>query len=221
MYEGILVNLMENISYHKSSQDSLHDNLIDLIEYVYVNLVALLNTEQDENESLQKIQRDISMSCLSILRYITDNLKHQSLSCTTYILNEKEILVVLVELIEKHPWRISINDKWHIRNNNQYIEEKSDDLGKVTKEEGQVWLTIYNLIFTDECARNYEINEFRKNNLLKLRKYLKDSLLDQIPVLVNLKKTLEELSIQNVSNQFKYNPFIISCVTELKKSLIH
>lgn len=72
----------------------------------------------------------------------------------------------------------------------------------------------------EECAKHYEINEFRKNNLLKLRKYLKDSLLDQIPVLVHLKKSLEQLSVMNVQSSFKNNPFIITNLTQLKKGIL-
>lgn len=36
------------------------------------------------------------MSCLSILRYITDHLKHLPLSIISFILNEKDMMLLLI-----------------------------------------------------------------------------------------------------------------------------
>lgn len=52
------------------------------------------------------------------------------------------------------------------------------DKGKVTKVEAQIWLTIYNMFMTADSARKYEITTFRKQNLLRLRKYMNEVLLD-------------------------------------------
>lgn len=48
----------------------------------------------------------------------------------------------------------------------------------MTKIEAQLWLTIYNLFMTGESSRKYEITTFRKNNLLRLRKFMNEVLLD-------------------------------------------
>jgi hypothetical protein len=50
--------------------------------------------------------------------------------------------------------------------------------GKLTKVEAQLWLTIYNLFMTGASARKYELTTFRKANLLRLRKYMNEILLD-------------------------------------------
>ena len=52
------------------------------------------------------------------------------------------------------------------------------DRGKLTKIEAQVWLTIYNMFMTNDSSRKYEMTNFRKQNLLRLRKYLNETLLD-------------------------------------------
>lgn len=57
-----------------------------------------------------------------------------------------------------------------------------------------------------ECRRKYEFSDFKKNNLirvdlkiiLKVRKYMNELLLDQIPNLVDMLRSLEELSLMNV-----------------------
>jgi len=41
-----------------------------------------------------------------------------------------------------------------------------------------VWLTIYNMFMTNDTARKYEVTSYRKQNLLRLRKFLNEVLLD-------------------------------------------
>ena len=60
-----------------------------------------------------------------------------------------------------------------------------------------------------ECRRKYEFTEFKKNNILRLRKYMNELLLDQIPNLVEMLRSLEELSIMNVSALSNTNAFIV------------
>ena len=90
-----------------------------------------------------------------------------------------DIPCVLVPLLEHKPW---------IRKNHKGETEKfedqrwqvieSHDVGKLTKIEAQIWLTIYNMMMTSDSNRRYEITSFRKQNLLRLRKYLNEVLLD-------------------------------------------
>ena len=48
------------------------------------------------------------------------------------------------------------------------------DSAKLNKVEAQVWLTVYNLFMDPEARKKYDLNDFRKNNLLRLRKYMKE-----------------------------------------------
>ena len=49
---------------------------------------------------------------------------------------------------------------------------------RITKVEAQIWLTIYNMFLSQDTNRKYEVTSFRKQNLLRLRKYLNEMLLD-------------------------------------------
>jgi hypothetical protein len=60
-----------------------------------------------------------------------------------------------------------------------------------------------------ECRKKYELNDFKKNNLLRLRKYMNELLLDQIPNLSDMLRTLEELSLMGVAAQINNNSFIV------------
>lgn len=41
----------------------------------------------------------------------------------------------------------------------------------------------------------YTFNEYRKSNLMRLKKYMNELLLDQIPILTPMLRSLEELNI--------------------------
>lgn len=42
------------------------------------------------------------------------------------------------------------------------------EYGKLPKTEAQVWIAIYNLFMDPDCRKKYELNDERKNNLLKV-----------------------------------------------------
>ena len=77
------------------------------------------------------------------------------------------------------------------------------------KIEAQIWLTIYNMFLSQDSNRKYEVTTFRKANLLRLRKYLNEVVLDQLPMLTNLLRSLEELSMVQESSVVQKNSFIV------------
>ena len=80
---------------------------------------------------------------------------------------------------------------------------------KLTKTEGQIWLAIYNMFMCREANRKYEITTFRKSNLLRLRKYINESLLDQLPMLGQMLRALEEMSMMGENAIGEKNSFIV------------
>lgn len=38
----------------------------------------------------------------------------------------------------------------------------------MTKLDGQVWISLYNLLLKENCQRKYEFNNYNKNQLLKV-----------------------------------------------------
>tara|TARA_B110000285_G_C14758355_1_gene438441 strand:+ start:49 stop:225 length:177 start_codon:yes stop_codon:yes gene_type:complete len=53
---------------------------------------------------------------------------------------------------------------------------------------------------SQDANRKYEITTFRKSNLLRLRKYLNEQLLDQLPMLSGMLRALEEMSMMGDNN---------------------
>lgn len=70
-----------------------------------------------------------------------------------------------------------------------------------------------------ETSKKYEINDFRKRNLLRLKKFMNEILFDQIPPLQDLFRAIEELNLINTNNTLSTNPFIVEMVAEISRSL--
>ena len=94
-------------------------------------------------------------------------------------MENNDIPCVLVPLLEMKPWlRVNYKGEEEKYEDQRWQVIKDHDKGKVTKIEAQIWLTIYNMFMTADSARKYEITTYRKQNLLRLRKFLNEVLLD-------------------------------------------
>ena len=68
---------------------------------------------------------------------------------------------------------------------------------------------------SQEVNKRYEVTEFRKSNLLRLRKYMNDNLFDQIPPLQQMFRALKEIAMMSCNTSLSNNPFIVSIVPTL------
>lgn len=88
------------------------------------------------------------------------------------------------------------------------------------KQEAQVWIAIYNLFMEPDVRQKYQFNEYRKSNILRLKKFMNEILIDQIPTLTHMQRQLEELSIMNVNTTDKYSPFVVQQVPEMRNAIM-
>lgn len=85
----------------------------------------------------------------------------------------------LVPIMEFKPWLRTRDNKVQEKfEDNKWVEVKPHEKGRITKLEGQIWLTIYNMFMTQASNQKYELTTFRKHNLLRLKKYMNEVLLD-------------------------------------------
>ena len=113
-------------------------------------------------------------------------------------MENNDIPCVLVPLLEAKPWiRTNARGEQEKFEDQQWTVIQSHERGRLTKIEAQVWLTVYNMFMTNDSSRKYEMTNFRKQNLLRLRKYMNEVLLDQLPMLSDMLRGLEELNIAN------------------------
>ncbi|XP_060899033.1 zinc finger MYND domain-containing protein 10 [Labrus mixtus] len=214
-HEATIINLLETIMFHKDSCEAADDSVLDLVDYCHRKLTLLAgkatregntthgqkkltgNTIMSSMEELQSqnadLEFEISLKALSVLRYITDHT--DCISVINRMLCTHNMPCVLVQLIDCCPWsrcREGVVEKYI---NGKWQKIPPEDHLKMTKLDGQVWISLYNLLLKEDCQRKYDFNSFNKSQLLKLRGFLTEVLIDQLPNLVELQRCLAQLAV--------------------------
>ena len=246
-HEGVLANMLEALLYHKQGCDAAGDAIIELVDYCHRKLMFLLNApppaplakdhdefkkqllaETDEDHSREQ-EHAINMNCafasVSITRFLTDHLDTLPLAVTARILDTYDLLMVLCPLLEARPWEHESTDKEGNTVVRRYVQNHwqkvpPGELRKMHKCEIQIWLAIYNLMQDKEIRRRYQFNTFRKNAVLRIRKFLNEGTVDQIPILVDLQRSLDEMTLMQVPPSAEAAPaYLLEQLPEMRQSL--
>lgn len=59
----------------------------------------------------------------------------------------------------------------------------------------QVWLAITNLVVDPKFRAKYQLSSYRKDVLSRVRRFLNDLLIDQLPVLKDLQRVVDEIAL--------------------------
>ncbi|XP_076870460.1 zinc finger MYND domain-containing protein 10 [Brachyhypopomus gauderio] len=216
-HEATIINLLETILFHKESCEAAGEAALDLVDYCHRKLALLAgrcargevpvqdrasNTELSNMHSVQELQKqssmlefEISLKALSVLRYISDHIESLSLSVLSRMLNTHNLPCVLVQLVEHCPWSRRSGGKLEKFEEGRWREIPVEDQLKMTKLDGQVWIALLNLLLKPDCHRKYDFNNFNKNQLLKLRGFLTEVVIDQLPNLADLQRFLSHLAV--------------------------
>ncbi|XP_035518068.1 zinc finger MYND domain-containing protein 10 isoform X2 [Morone saxatilis] len=218
-HEATIINLLETIMFHKDSCEAADDSVLDLVDYCHRKLTLLaskatrggVTTHDEHNLTGEAVSRhsfnllkelqtqsaslefEISLKAVSVLRYITDHT--ESISVINRMLCTHNMPCVLVQLIDCCPWSRCSKGEIEKYTNGRWQKIPVEDRLKMTKLDGQVWISLYNLLLKEDCQRKYDFNNFNKNQLLKLRGFLTEVLIDQLPNLVELQRYLAHLAV--------------------------
>ena len=95
------------------------------------------------------------------------------------MMENNDIPCILVPLIEMKPWlRKTKKGELEKFEDMKWVKVASNEVNRLPKIEAQIWLAIYNMFLSQDSNRKYEVTTFRKANLLRLRKYLTEVVLD-------------------------------------------
>ena len=78
---------------------------------------------------------------------------------------------------------------------NEWMAVPPSDLLRLTRLEGEPWLAIFHVIASGTCRTSYRIDGYRRSRLMRLRGYVNETLIDQLPILADVARCLDELSI--------------------------
>lgn len=120
-------------------------------------------------EQSRKIEFDICMKLFSIVRYIIDNIPNLPLGAANRILNKHDFVMLLVQAIELCPWKKTDKEgKFYKYIDNKWKYVTLEERSQLSKIEGQVWISIYELLLSPTCAQKYDYTDFKKNQIIKV-----------------------------------------------------
>jgi hypothetical protein len=155
--------------------------------------------QEELAQYLTEIEFKVCISACSLARFLCEHADAMPLSVASRISDTHDLLVLLVPLIENPPWTRRLDSgKWQKLVDFKWTEVKIIDLLKITKLEGQPWLALYHLLAKEVFRERYHLNSFRKAQVLRVRKYLNEVMLDQLPFLADIMRYLDELAITEV-----------------------
>ncbi|SCO93305.1 MYND finger protein, putative [Plasmodium malariae] len=226
-HELTILNIFEFILFSDYIYEKIDSCMINFFAYIYSNLVSFLKTNSEEyfvkpiNElSISEILKEendktcnidklkIYMNVINNLRNITDRIHLLNNTVVNKIV-DYDILLILVPLLEKRPWR----HENYVFEKNEWVKTEDNTLAATEK---QLWLILYTLILNRTCQEKYEMTNYRRNNILKLRKYMNESLHEQLPPMKTLHTFIEHLYIsKSVFPENKNSYLIIDVVPEI------
>eukprot|EP00929_Paragymnodinium_shiwhaense_P046737 TRINITY_DN23786_c0_g1_i1.p1 TRINITY_DN23786_c0_g1~~TRINITY_DN23786_c0_g1_i1.p1 ORF type:complete len:614 (+),score=124.73 TRINITY_DN23786_c0_g1_i1:62-1903(+) len=245
-HEASLANLLEICLFHRTSCEEAGDALVDVVDWCVRKLRYLLSRPNSElikqiasakeaaewdnlrciDEQYLECEFQVCMCAISILRFLTDHRAAIPLAITTRLLETHDVLMLLVPLMEKAPWvrKDRVTGRIQKFEDNSWENVPDDDEGRLPKMHTQVWITIYNLVMDADCRNRYELSSFRRENLLRLRRFINEVVVDQLPPLTNLHRTLEEMSISGrftgAGDPQAASPFVVELVADARETIV-
>jgi hypothetical protein len=121
------------------------------------------------------------------------------------LLQTHDLPLALVPLVENPPWTRRREAAEGAKGATACVWEKyvdftwhrvpTADLLLLTKCEAQPWLALFHLLASPRARARYPLHSFRKGQLLRVRRYLHEALLDQLPVLADVRRFLDEAAL--------------------------
>ena len=165
------------------------------------------------------------MAALNLAQYWCQHAEELPLAARSRLLDVHDFPLLMIPLLEEPPWtrrrevtrrRATTSSSssengaqttttttamvWEKYIDGNWAEVEPGELLRLTKCEAQPWLVLYHLLCNSpSCREAYGLNAYRKERLLRARKYLNaGGLTDQLPPLADLARYLDELSIMGV-----------------------
>ncbi|XP_034247068.1 zinc finger MYND domain-containing protein 10 isoform X2 [Thrips palmi] len=225
-HEATAVALLETVLFHGDSCEALGDTAVDLLDYcmplIYQICAGYKSPKEPSEASPMDSIKDqemiicfnIGMRCISILQYLIESMER--------LYTHHDVPLLLVHLLEVRPWERT--DPKHPGrklkfSDGQWIEVKGEDVLKLTRTEGQVWLALRQILLRESCARLYDFSDFRRSQLQKVLRYMTDPLLDQVSPLIDLKQFLCHLQISSGPSSTR-KPLILEVIPEIRKNFL-
>ncbi len=165
-------------------------------------------TVDDIRQNLLQTEYQTAINATALARYLCEHFDSFPISIQSRIINTHDYLMLFIPLIDEPPWtrRRTKNMPttgevlvWEKFVNQEWKEIAPSELLQITQCEAQCWIAVFYLTCGNaKCHEQYGLNTYRKEQILRVRKFLNEYMTDQIPVLVDVIRYMEELSLMSV-----------------------
>jgi hypothetical protein len=213
-YESIIVNLLVCVMYHEEAVRGFDDDLPELVDYCWRSCIHTLLTDRDINDvktmdpkkemELPEAERfarqmgelDISraLGCVSCLWFCVERFTGLSLAAQNNMLSKNDLVCGFAQLIDSEPWIRRGSGVTQKFVNGQWKDVDRSDAMLVAIPEAHSWFALHMLLCDRDCRKLYVYNQFRKDIILRVKRRLNETIVDQIPALVDVQRALEELT---------------------------
>lgn len=213
-YEGVLVNFLECIMFHEEAVTAIGDDILELIDYCWRNIAAFLIAdesigeiqldnaraamEESEEVRFKKQMRELnisrSLSCISVLWFIIDRSNKLPLSVTNSLLQKNDVLIGFTHLIDCQPWMRRDKNTTQKFIQGQWKPVSRQDAFSIVPQEAHAWFAIHFLLCDRQMRQKYQYSKHKKDTIMTLKRFLNETIVDQIPSLVDVQRAIEELS---------------------------
>ncbi|CAH8669292.1 unnamed protein product [Heterobilharzia americana] len=198
------------------------------------NKVSEASNLEDLDRQNKIIEYEKGFKAITIIRHLFENCLNSNsslpLGVGRRLLYTHDIPIVLCQLLEQMPWivigfdRSSKQCRQHIwQENGSWIpDDKSSCI--VHKSEAQIWLCLFQILLANNSSLKYDCSiGHRRAALMKLRPFLTETKLDVLPVLIDLRRFLEHLSLSEScgGTADKTNMCLVELVPEIHESLVN
>eukprot|EP00760_Papus_ankaliazontas_P005809 PhM_4_TR12774/c0_g1_i1/m.66810 len=229
-YEGVLMNLLECMLFHEDVVTALDEDASELLEYCWRNVADVLTkrgamhgffiatlkkrTPQEMLElgdpaahSDDKVRFTIAMASLSCIWFVVERIRRLPMSVLNCALVKMDLMMSLAEVICQQPWLVREKGKQYKYIENDFKEVSHEDSLVLCSVEAHCWFAVHFLMCDSECRRKYPYTSHRKENIARIRRFLHELLLDQVPMLADVQRALDEMSFlqapSNTEEKFK------------------
>jgi len=240
--EAVISNLLECCLFSETAAQAVGEaGLVELVDWCTRKITYLNSMPQEEIEephrkktakeyanelgpNIAAQKRELEFQCgmtaLSIMRFLSEHMTKLDLGVMGRIISPNDVPMQLVPLLDRNPWTYRGQ-----HGNKSFVEGKWEDLEdkeflRLNKYQAQVWLALYSMIMEPTMRQKYDINSYRKNVLVDLRKFFNTALIDQLPVLGDLQRTIEELNMMSAPEASEQTFFVLEQVMTMREGLV-
>eukprot|EP00095_Tigriopus_kingsejongensis_P009988 maker-scaffold17_size721972-snap-gene-6.28 protein:Tk09988 transcript:maker-scaffold17_size721972-snap-gene-6.28-mRNA-1 annotation:"zinc finger mynd domain-containing protein 10" len=232
--EANLCNILETLLFHASACQSLDELAIDLTDYCMRQIQWLLSRDpeleihQSESHKLleqmpdetplaeiqqhdQVIRFQVALKCLTILRYLTDNLNDLPLGVSTRMTITHDVPLTLVSILAEEPWIRVKHNHQEIYDGQQW-KLMTEDYEAFSTLEAQAWLALYNLMSQPVASQKYVIHDYRKTRLVKYAAQFDDIAEEHGPIFLKNNQELYDKEMSKLIHTFD-NPAVQNIIS--------